>query len=238
MAESKMLNSIHAPVFIVNFKSYIWGAKALDFSRKLERATQRSEAYLCLMPQIVDIPLLAKEIDLPIFSPHVDCLTPGRGTGHILPEAVKEAGAVGVFMNHAENPISLDVIFETVKRTREVGLITMVASSSPEETQMITKIEPEVIVSELPTHIGTLKSIGRNKEFVLNTIIKVKNFDSKIIVVFGGGVSSGKDVKELVTLGAEGTGASRAIFEAKDPVGKAKEMVEALESEWNRSKKK
>jgi triosephosphate isomerase len=220
------------PIFVVNFKSYVWGREALKLARKMEEIAQESSVYLCAIPQIVDISLIAKETKVPVFSPHLDSLTPGRGTGRVLPEAVKEAGAVGVLLNHSEYNLPLDVISKTMKRAREVGLISMVASNSPQEAEAIAILGPEVIISEPSSRIGTLRSVGRDKEFVLQLIKRVKNVNPKIIVLCGAGVSSRKDVEALVELGVEGTGASRAIFEAEAPARILAEMVEGLESKW------
>jgi len=220
------------PIFVVNFKSYVWGREALKIARKMEAIAQENSVYLFAIPQIVDTSLIAKETKVPVFSPHLDSLTPGRGTGRILPEAVKEAGAVGVLLNHSEYNLPLDVVSKTMRRAREVGLISMVASNSPQEAEAIAMLGPEVIISEPSSRIGTLRSVGRDKKFVLQSIKKVKNVNPKIIVICGAGVSSRKDVEALVELGVEGTGASRAIFEAKNPASKLSEMVKTLEYEW------
>ena len=225
-------STLALPVFIVNFKSYIWGSNAVRLARKMEKIAQETNVHLCAIPQIIDVYRLAMETKVPLFSPHLDSLTPGRGTGRILPEAVGEAGAVGVLLNHAENRLPLDVISETVRRAREVGLLSIIAATSPEEAEIIAALRPEVILPESPARIGTLKSIGRDSNFVIQSIKKIKSVDPSILVVFGSGISSGRDVAELVKLGAEGMGASRAIFEAKDPVGMLKEMVKALEYTW------
>lgn len=220
------------PIFVVNFKSYVWGRTALKIARKMEEIAQESSVCLCAIPQIVDISSIAKQTEVPVFSPHLDSLTPGRGTGRVLPEAVKEAGAVGVLLNHSEYNLPLEVISETMKRAREVGLISMVASSSPTEAEAIALFGPEVIVSEPPSRIGTLRSVGGDEEFVLQSIKKVKNVNQNIIVICGAGISSREDVEALVELGVEGTGASRAIFEAEDPAAILAEMVRGLEFRW------
>jgi triosephosphate isomerase len=194
--------------------------------------------YFCAIPQIIDVYRLAKETKLPVFCPHLDSLTPGRGTGRILTEAVKEAGAVGVLLNHAENRLQLNVISETVRRAREVGLISLVAVSSPEEAEIIAALRPEVIIAESPDRIGTLKSVGKDREFVVQSVKKVKSVDPDVLVVCGAGVSSGRDVAEVLKLGAEGTGASRAIFEAKDSAGLLTEMAKALDYGWKARRQK
>jgi triosephosphate isomerase len=220
-------STLPPPVFAVNFKSYIWGTNAIKFARKMEQIAQESSVYLCAIPQIIDVYRIAKETKVPVFSPHLDSLTPGRGTGRILPEAVKETGAVGVLLNHAENRLPLAIISETIRRAREVGLISMVASSSPEEAKIIAALGPEVVIAESPDRIGTLKSVGRDREFVVQSLKKVKSVDPDILVICGAGVSSGRDIAELVKLGVEGTGASRALFEARF-CGDAERNVESI----------
>ena len=227
---------LNTPIFVVNFKSYVWGKKALELANIIDEVARESNVNLCVIPQIVDIFLIAKETEVPVFAPHLDPLYPGRGTGCILPEAIKEAGAVGVLFNHAESRLPLTEISRTIRRAREVGLASMVGSSTPEEAGAIATLGPDVVLSEPPSRIGTLKSVGRDKDFVTQSIKKVKNINPKIIVVCGAGVSSGRDVVEFARLGVDGTGASRAICEAKKPLRLLREMVQALEYEWKQTK--
>ena len=48
------------PIFVVNFKSYVWGREALKIARKMEEIAQESSVYLCAIPQIVDISIIAR----------------------------------------------------------------------------------------------------------------------------------------------------------------------------------
>lgn len=225
-------SELRVPIFIVNFKSYVWGRKALRLAKIVEKVAKETDVYLCVIPQLVDVASIARETCLPVFAPHMDPLMPGRGTGRVLPEAIKEAGAVGALFNHAENRLPLTEIFRAIRRAREVGLISIVCSSTPEEARAIATLGPDVIISEPPHLIGTLRSVGKDEKFVTKSVRMVKNVDPKIIVICGAGVSSGNDVTELVRLGVEGTGASRAICEAKEPRSLLIEMVKALRHEW------
>lgn len=231
-----MRQKLRLPIFLVNFKSYVWGLRALELAKAIEEVAKTTNVYLCVAPQIVDIPLLANKTNLPLFAPHIDALSPGRGTGRILPEAIKEAGAVGVLMNHAENRLTLSEISTTIRRAREVDLISMVAADTPEEAQAIATLRPDIILSEPPGRIGTLESVGRDKEFVTRSIELVKHVDPKIAVICGAGVSSGRDVAELMRLGVEGTGATTAIIEADEPKCILTEIVKTLEYEWKRKR--
>jgi triosephosphate isomerase len=224
-------STLHVPIFIVNLKSYVWGRKALKLSRIVEKVAQKTNVYVCIVPQLVDIYTISKEVNVPVFAPHMDSLVPGRGTGRVLAEAIKEAGAVGALLSHTENKLSLSEISRTINRTRKAGLISMVCCNTPKEAQATAMLGPDVIISEPSSRIGTLKSVGKDYEFVTKSIRMVKNIDPKIIVICGAGVSSGNDVAELVKLGVDGTGASRVICEAENPFDLLKDMIKALETE-------
>jgi triosephosphate isomerase len=91
----------------------------------------------------------------------------------------------------------------------------MVASSSPKEAGIVATLGPEVVITESPDRIGTLKSVGKDREFVVQSIKKVKTVNPDILVFCGAGVSSGRDIADLVKLGVEGTGASEQSLRQK-----------------------
>lgn len=78
--------------------------------------------------------------------------------------------------------------------------------------------------------------MGRDIEFVKRSIRLVKNVNSKIIVIWGAGVSSGRDVIKLISLGVEGPGASKSIFETQEHINILAEMIHALQNEWETQK--
>ena len=225
-------SKLHAPLFGVGFKAYVWGRKALELAKIVEEISQNTNVYLHVIPQLIDVATIAKETTLPVFSPHLSSIRPGRGTGQVLAESVKEAGAVGAMINHVEHRVSLTEIDHAIKRAHEVGLLSMVCADSPEEARAIATLGPDIIVSEPPILIGTLRSVGKDTDFVIRSVMMVKNVDPRILVICGAGVSSGNDVTELVRLGVDGTGASRGIDESKDPRKTLTEMIKALEREW------
>ncbi len=69
-------------------------------------------------------------------------------------------------LNHAEKRISLVEISKTIERAQEVGLLSIVCSSAPEEAEEIAKLKPDIIISEPTNLIGTLKSVGIKKNLL------------------------------------------------------------------------
>ena len=149
------------------------------------------------------------------------------------PEALKEAGATGTLLNHAEKRITLSEIYKTIKRADEVGLATIVCADSPEEAAAIAHLNPNIILAEPPELIGTEKSVGKvQKEFISKTIAMVKIINPKIIICNSAGIRTADDVKEIIRLGAEATGSISGILKAKNPVKTMEEMVRALKEVW------
>ena len=97
------------PIIIINFKTYseATGKKAVDLSKIAEKVSTETGVNIGLAPQFVDISSIAKTVSNPVFAQHIDPITPGSSTGHILLEAVKEAGAVGSLINHSERRLKL-----------------------------------------------------------------------------------------------------------------------------------
>jgi len=86
---------------------------------------------------------------------------PGRGLVSVLPEALKNAGAAGTLLNHAEKRITLSEISRTIKRADEAGLATLVCADSPEEAAAIAQLRPNMILAEPSDLIGSNKAVGK-----------------------------------------------------------------------------
>ena len=118
-------------------------------------------------PQYVDIPRVARETrHIHVFAQHMDCIGIGRGIGSVLPEAVKEAGAVGVLLNHAEKRLTLSEINRTIKRADEVGLATLVCADTPEEAAALAHLAPNIILAEPPELIGSGEAGAAGRDYV------------------------------------------------------------------------
>ena len=226
--------SLKPPLFEIGLKGYLYGKEALELAKAADSISKRYGVTIIFDPQYVDIQKIAKETDnLCVFAQHMDSVKIGTGIGSILPEALKEAGAIGTLLNHAERRITLSEIRRTIKRADEVGLVTVVCADSPQEAAAIAHLNPNIILAEPPELIGTEKSVGNvQKEFILETITMVKKINPEIIICNGAGIRTADDVKDVIRLGAEATGSTSGILKAENPVKKMEEMVRALKEVW------
>ena len=147
---------IKPPFFEVGPKAFMYGEKMLALAKVIDKTAMKYDVDVIVTPQYTDIKLLADNTErILVFAQHMDYLTPGRGLGSVLPEAVKAAGAVGVMLNHAEKPLTLEEIEKTIARADEVGLGTIVCANTVEDVKAIAKMGPNLIVAEPTELIGT-----------------------------------------------------------------------------------
>lgn len=139
---------IRPPFFEVGPKVYMWGERMLHLARALDRIAAKYDIDVILTPQYTDIAAIAVNTErLHIYAQHMDPVRPGRGLGAVLPEAVKEAGAVGVMLNHAERKLDMEILAATMARADEVGLATIVCADTLEEVKAIAALGPNLMVA-------------------------------------------------------------------------------------------
>lgn len=136
----------------------------------------------------------------------MDSLTPGRGMGHVLPESLKEAGAEAVFLNHAENQKTVSELYATIKRAKELGMITIVCADSTVEAKAVACMDPDIVLAEPTDLIGTGKVA--DDSYTIETVKGLHEVNPDVLVMIASGVSTAEDCYNVVKLGADGTGAT------------------------------
>ena len=223
---------IRAPFFEIGPKCIMWGERMLKLAKHVDKIAYKYDLDIIVTPQYADIRLLAENTEnLHIYAQHIDPLVPGRGLGSVLAESVKEAGAVGVMLNHAEKHLDLETIKATIARADDAGLATIVCADSVEEVAAIAKMGPNLIVAEPTELIGT--GVASDMGYVVDTIEAVRKINPDIMVLQGAGISGPDDVANVIRAGAQATGCTSGILKADDPEAAAEEMLWALRKTWD-----
>lgn len=223
---------IKPPFFEIGPKAFMYGEEMLKLAKVIDKTAMKYDADIIVTPQYTDISLLANNTErIFVFAQHMDPLYPGRGLGSVLPEAVKAAGAVGVMLNHAEKPVSLEVLEQTIKRADEVGLGTIVCADTVEDVKSIAKMAPNIIVAEPTELIGT--GTTSDSSYVAETIKTVEAINPDIMVLQGAGISNGQDVYNTIKLGAQATGTTSGIMKSDRPYEMVEEMIYNLRKAWD-----
>lgn len=217
------------PVIIVNFKTYkeSTGRRALELARIHDTFAKNSKTDIMIAVQAADIYRVSQEVNIPVLAQHVDPVIPGKNTGSVLPESVKEAGASGTLLNHSEHRVSLDVLKQSILRCKDTGLKTIVCTPTIEEAKNIAKLNPDYLAFEEPSLIGTLKSVSRLKpEIVKRFAETIKKANPKIVPLCGAGIANGEDVRVSLELGTRGVLIATAVVKAKKPEKALSDLTE------------
>jgi len=224
------MEKIHTPLIIVNFKTYLeaTGQRAVELAKKAEKVSFETNVSIGLAPQFTDLSAVAKSVSLPVFAQHIDPIKPGSHTGHVLLEAVKEAGAVGTLINHSEKQLKLSEIDEILKLTREKGLLSVVCANNPNISVAVASLKPDIVAIEPPELIGTGIPVSKAKpEIVADTVNSVRKVNPKVTVLCGAGISHGEDVAAALKLGTQGVLVASGIVKAKNQYTVLKEFAES-----------
>jgi triosephosphate isomerase len=222
---------IKTPVIVINYKVYntSFGNSALSIAKAAEEVSINTGVNIIVAPPATEIRTLASNVSIPVYAQHVDPVDLGAYTGHIPPEAVKEAGAKGFIINHSERRIRVDEIARLVIKARNLGLNTLVCADTPEVAAALAMLNPDMIAIEPPELIGTGIAVSKAKpEIILSTVSRIRSVNNDVIILTGAGISTPEDVVKALELGTSGVLVSSAIMKAKDPKKIINEMAEAV----------
>jgi len=227
----EVLKMLEEPIIAINFKTYAQatGERALKIAKAAEEVYKETGVTIVVAPQLADLYRIAQEVEIPVFAQHIDPIKPGSHTGHVLPEAVKEAGAVGTLLNHSENRMILADLEAAIRRAEEVGLMTMVCSNNPAVSAAVAALTPNYVAVEPPELIGTGVPVSKAKpEVITNTVELVKKVNPGVKVLTGAGISTGEDVKKALELGTVGVLLASGVTKAKDPEKAIRDLVSLI----------
>jgi triosephosphate isomerase len=226
-----LMTDICLPVIIVNFKTYLesTGKRGVELAKQAQKVSRETGYYVGVAPQLADLRAVAEAVDIPVFAQHIDPIKPGGYTGHVLAEAVQEAGAVGTLINHSERQLKLSDIDEIVKMTREKGLMSVVCANNPSISAAVASLKPDMVAIEPPELIGTGIPVSKAQpEIVTGTVELVRRVNEKVLILCGAGISHGADVSAALKLGTQGVLVASGIVKAKDPYAIMREFAEAM----------
>ena len=220
------------PMILVNLKTYheSMGEKAIEFSRIAEKVHEKTGISIAIAPQLVDLQAVADSSEIPVFAQHVDLARYGKYTGHIVPESISEAGAIGTLINHSEKRLPLEIIKETIKRSNEAELITIVCADTVESARKVASFQPDAVAIEPPELIGSGIPVSKAQpEIVSGSVSAVKSIESTVKVLCGAGITSGEDASASLDLGADGILVASGVVKSNDPYMSLLELARAIQ---------
>jgi triosephosphate isomerase len=214
--EFQQESTVQIPLVIVNFKTYLeaTGEKALSLAKTMQMVSNETGVTMIPAVQLADLRMVAQAVDLPVFAQHVDGVDTGSNTGHVLAEAVRDAGAAGTLLNHSENRLELASLENSFKAAKRVGLQVVICAENAEEGKSLSELMPDFIAVEPPELIGGNVSVtSANPGLITDSVEMI----GKGRVLIGAGVKTGEDVKVGKDLGAVGVLVASGVCKSDDP---------------------
>jgi triosephosphate isomerase len=229
-----MKAKLQTPIIIVNFKTYLeaTGKRAVELAKQAEKASKETGVYIAVAPQFTDLQAVAEAVELPVYAQHIDAIKPGSSTGHILVQAVKEAGAVGTIINHSERRLKLAEIDVIVQLTKEHDLISCLCTNNPTTSAAAAALYPDMVSIEPPELIGSGIAVSKAQpEVITDTVTLVQKVDPEATILCGAGISTGEDVATALKLGAHGVLVASGIVKAKNPYSLLRDFADSANSD-------
>jgi len=208
------------PFLLINFKTYLeaTGKRAVELSKQVEKVGENVGVKVGVAPQFCDLERVCATVDIPVFAQHIDAVSPGASTGHVLAESVKAAGADGALINHSERPLRLTDIDRAVQLAKQTGLKSVVCAGTATLSAAVALCEPDMVAIEPPELIGTGRAVSKeNPEIVTDSVKRVHRVNQTVAILCGAGISTGDDVSAALKLGTDGILVASGIVKAKNP---------------------
>ena len=218
---------LQTPVIVLNVKTYgqAIGNDVIQIAKLMEEVGKETDVSMAIAVQATDIYRVKNEVSIPVWAEHIDPITPGSHTGWTLPEAVKDAGAIGTLINHSEHRLTLANIDACLTRAQENGLDNIICTNNVATSKAAAALNPQFIAVEPPELIGGDISVTTaDPDIVSNSVDAVKSVNDTVQVLCGAGVKNGKDVSKALELGSAGVLLASGIVTAKNK----KEVIQDL----------
>lgn len=217
------------PAIIVNFKVYeqATGEDAMRLAQIHQKVADETGASLGIAVNAVDLRQVAASVSIPVFAQHLDAVSYGSHTGKLGVELIKDAGAYGVILNHAEYPLGLEVLKRSVMLAKEAGLYTLVCADTPESAKVIASFGPDLIAVEPPELIGGDVSVSKVGPRIIEEAVQLVGDN----VLVGAGIKDPEDVQIALALGARGVLLASGVVKAADPYLALMDLVSGLKAD-------
>jgi triosephosphate isomerase len=202
-------------LIVINFKTYAesTGTNAVRLATIAAKVATESGVSIVVVPQAVDVFQVARAVDIPVYAQHVDGIQFGGYTGHVLAEALAEAGGRGTLINHSERRLQLADIDAANEAAKRAKLTTIICTNNISTTKAAASLHPDFVAIEPPELIGSGIPVSKASPEVVTGAVKAA---AGVKVLCGAGISKGEDVKAAIELGTHGVLLASGVTKAAD----------------------
>lgn len=231
-AEHDIRPSFSAPFFEIGPKNIL---RRPELHKLLAWAQLHSRRYgvslIATLPVTEIEPASRLFPDILLFAQHMDPEMPGGSVGRIIAEALADAGANGVMLNHADHQMPLADVAAAVRRARANNLMTLACASGEREAASIAELSPDILLYEPREMIGHRG--GARRPWIRQINALVRSIEPRTLIMHAGGIATPEDARDVIRAGAMGTGATSAIVKASDRSEIIEGFLSAVRDAWD-----
>jgi triosephosphate isomerase (TIM) len=231
-AELDARRSIKVPFFEIGPKNML---RRPELHKLLAVAQLHSQRYgvslIATLPVTEIEPASLLFPDIHLFAQHMDPDMLGPSVGRIIAEALADAGADGVMLNHADHQMRLDQVAAAVERAKANGLITLACAADERDAASIAALSPDILLYEPRAMIG--HGGGARRPWIPQINALVRAIAPRTLIMHAGGVATPDDARNVIRAGAAGTGATSAIVKAHDRSEIIEGFLSAVRDAWD-----
>lgn len=225
------MSEFRPPTIVVNFKVYAEaeGPRALTLAKTCQKVSKESGVQIAVCPPMIGLALIARSMDIPVYSQNVDPLKPGSGTGFVTPSMLHSTDVKGTLVNHSEHRQPLESVGTCIEMCKYLSLDVCACAESAEESGKIAGFAPQMIAVEPPELIGGDVSVTTaNPRIVSDTVDAVHSVNPDVAVLCGAGVKTGEDVRAALDLGARGVLLASGVVKSRDPEAALRDLIKLI----------
>jgi triosephosphate isomerase len=231
-AELDARRSIRVPFFEIGPKNMLRRPELHQLLAVAQRHSQQCGVALIATLPVTEIePARLLFPDLYLFAQHMDPDRPGRSVGRVIAEALADAGADGVMLNHADHQMRLDQVAAAVERAKANGLMTLACAADERDAAFIAALSPDILLYEPRAMIG--HGGGARRPWIPQINALVRAIAPRTLIMHAGGVATPEDARNVIRAGAAGTGATSAIVQARDRGEIIEGFLSAVREAWD-----
>lgn len=214
---------------VLNYKTYpqATGPEAIKLTRIAnEHVSDTVELVIC--PSAPDMALLTEDFaQVHVWAQHIDPIEPGRNTGWLSSEAVKDAGGSGSLVNHSEHPLPLSGVEAVINSCHAAGLIACVCVANLQQARQVIEFSPDIIAHEPPELIATSQSLV-DVDVSVAAEFASELRASNIPLLLGAGVRDAQDITKALELGYSGALLASGFVQAENPAEYLENLLAAF----------
>ncbi|GAA1488077.1 triose-phosphate isomerase [Brachybacterium sacelli] len=226
-----MIRPLTAPFFEIGPKNLLRRRALEELALAAGAAASRHGITVVLtVPSVMVAPVADLHSGVLVFAQSMDVDEMGPSVGRVTVEALVDAGADGVMLNHDAAPLDEGTLAAAVRRARSIGLRTIVVAGTHAEALHAAALGPTAVLLEPSELIGTVGAGERT--WIPSVNQALHQVDPQILAMHAGGVGSPEAARSIMASGADGTGSTSGVLAATDPLRAAAAFIAAAKEGW------